>query len=361
MSSSPERPVGPPTQLRDRAPEAGAAALPERAPVLELVPPVPARPKPRPPPRAKAAATRARRIVAIGGGKGGIGKSLLAANLGIDLARRGLSVVLIDCDLGGANLHTCLGVSEPSTTLSDFVLRRVEELRSVVVPTGIPNLSLISGARDGLDVANPLYQQKLRLLRAVQSLDVDVALLDLGAGTGFNVLDFFLLADHGILTLVPEPTSVENAYRFLKAAFYRRLKAVEAVYGIGELLEAAAREHADRVLSPIELLEAVAARDPSAGASLMQEMAAFRPLVVVNQVREAPDLQVGPGVCAAWRRFFGLELGYLGHVRHDDQAWRELRARKPLLLERLDHPIAADIAAVATELLALPPAHGERR
>ncbi len=332
----------------------GPLAPEANAPTLEGLPR-----RKRAPPRAKAAATRAGRIVAIGGGKGGIGKSMLTANLGIELARRGQRVVLVDCDLGGANLHTCLGLDQPRATLSDFVLRRVEDLREVLLPTGVDGLSLISGALDVLDVANPLYQQKLRLLRAVQALDVDVVILDLGAGTGYNVLDFFLLADHGILALVPEPTSVENAYRFLKAAFYRRLKAVEAVYGLGELLEAAAKARASNVLTPAQLVHVVRQRDPAAGEALAREMAAFRPLLVVNQVRESSDLAVGPAVAAAWRKFFGLQLHYLGYVRHDEEAWRAIRQRRPLLLDRLDQPIALDLAAVATELLAQPPAHGE--
>lgn len=315
--------------------------------------------KKRPPPRPKAATTRAGRIVAVGGGKGGIGKSMLTANLGIELARRGQRVVLVDCDLGGANLHTCLGLDQPRATLSDFVLRRVEDIREVMIPTSVPGLSLVSGALDVLDVANPLYQQKLRLLRAVQALDVDVVMLDLGAGTGYNVLDFFLLADHGILALVPEPTSVENAYRFLKAAFYRRLKAVEAVYGLSELLESAAKARASDVLTPAQLVHVVRQRDPAAGEALAREMAAFRPLLVVNQVRENADLAVGPAVVAAWRKFFGLQLQYLGFIRHDEEAWRAIRQRRPLLLDRLDQPIALDLAAVATELLAQPPAHGE--
>lgn len=313
--------------------------------------PAPRRPRPR---KAQAAV---RRIVAVGGGKGGIGKSLISANLGIELARRGLSVAVLDFDLGGANLHTCLGVEQPRLTLSDFIMRRVETLPEVMIETGVPNLSLVSGALDALDIANPLHQQKLRLLRAVQALDVDVALLDLGAGTGFNVLDFFLLADHGVLTLVPEPTSVENAYRFLKAAFFRRLRAVETVYGLSDVLDEVTRGAGARA-APAQLMELVSRRDPSAGEALAREMAAFRPLLVVNQVREAPDLQVGAAVCSAWRRFFGLELGYLGHVRHDDQAWRAIRSRRPLLLERLDQPVAQDLAAIADALLALPAREG---
>lgn len=295
----------------------------------------------------------ARRIVAVGGGKGGIGKSLLSASLGIELARRGQRVALLDFDLGGANLHTCLGIAQPQRTLSDFVLRRVESLEDLLLDTPVAGLRLVSGAADALSIANPMHQQKLRLLRAVQALDVDVAILDLGAGSHHNVLDFFLFADHGIVTVVPEPTSIENAYRFLKAAFFRRLRALERVYDLGGVLEQATRAHATRVPSPARLIEMVR-EDAGAGPELAEAVRDFHPLVVVNQVREAADLTVGEGVCLAWRRFFGLELDYLGHLRHDPAAIEALRARRPLLLEREGTPLAQDVAQIADALLAIP-------
>lgn len=315
-------------------------------------PPAPPGGPPRRRPGVRFGEVRARRVIAVGGGKGGIGKSLLSSNLGIELARRGQDVVLIDLDLGGANLHTCLGVEHPSRTLSDFVGREVESLEDVVTETGIDGLRLISGSLDAIGVANPLHQQKLRLMRAVQGLDADVVLLDLGAGSHFNVLDFFLVADFGVVTLVPEPTSVENAYRFVKAAFFRRLKAVEALYDLSELLTQVMQ--GARPMSPAQLLDAVSARDAERGRRLREEMQGFRPFVVVNSVREAADLTLGDGICTAWRRFFGIELQYLGYVRHDDDAWRAARQRRPLLLERLDQPIAQDIAAIADRLLSAP-------
>lgn len=296
----------------------------------------------------------ARRIVAVGGGKGGIGKSLFSASLGLELAGRGQSVALLDFDLGGANLHTCLGLRQPQRTLSDFVLRKVDALPDVLVETGVPGLRLVSGASDALAMANPMHQQKLRLLRAVQALDVDVAILDLGAGSHHNVLDFFLFADHGIVTLVPEPTSIENAYRFLKAAFFRRLRALERVYDLGGVLEQATREHATKVPSPARIIEMVAQEDTGAGAELADAVRDFHPLVVVNQVREAADLTVGEGVCLAWRRFFGLELDYLGYLRHDPSALEALREQRPLLLERRETPLGQDVAAIADKLLSIP-------
>jgi flagellar biosynthesis protein FlhG len=294
------------------------------------------------------------RIVAIGGGKGGIGKSLVSVTLGIELVRRGLRVVLVDCDLGGANLHSFLGMAYPKETLSDFVLRRVESLAQLVITTPVPGLGLVSGARNAIQVANPMHQQKLRLLRAVAKLEADVAILDLGAGTHYNVVDFFLQAHHGILVIVPEPTSVENAYRFLKAAFLRRVRSVDASFGIRDLIQEVTKARGQRPLVPVEIVRAVTERDPEAGAALEQQMASFKPLLLVNQVREPKDLSLGEGMCAASRKLFGLELTYLGHLRHYDQVWRAVRAHQPVFFEKLGKSFALDLAAVAGRLLELP-------
>jgi flagellar biosynthesis protein FlhG len=318
------------------------------APLLKLA----VSPAPDPTPaRAKRSAARARRVISIGGGKGGIGKSLISANLGIELARRGKQVVLVDADLGGANLHTTLGLEVPRRTLSDFIERKVSRIDDVVTPTGIPNLGLVSGALDHLDAANPKHAQKMRFLRHVQQLDVDYAILDLGAGTHSNVLDFFLVSDHGVLVLVPEPTAVENAYRFVKAAFWRRMRNVAQVFGYEGLLRSLMTQGSFR--SPVELVATVTKRDPEAGRNLSRQLAAFRPRLVVNQARTPADADIGQAVVAAWRKYFGLEMDYLGFIHYDDEMWRTLRARRPLLVERPDVPAARSFATLVDGLLAL--------
>jgi flagellar biosynthesis protein FlhG len=295
--------------------------------------------------------SRTRRVVSVGGGKGGIGKSLISANLGIELARRGKRVVLVDADLGGANLHTCLGIDQPRRTLSDFIERRTEVIEDVVTPTGIANLGLISGAMDSLDAANPRYAQKMRLLRHVQAMDVDFAILDLGAGTHLNVLDFFLVSDHGVLVLVPEPTAVENAYRFVKAAFWRRMRNVASVFGYDPLLRTVLAS--GNFKSPVELIAAVSERDPEVGETLIRQLKRFRPRLVVNQARTQQDNEIGRAVTAAWRKYFGLEMDYLGCIEYDDEMWRTVRERRPLLIQKPGSPAARAFGRIADGLLAL--------
>jgi flagellar biosynthesis protein FlhG len=317
------------------------------APTLKLVPP----PIPNRRARPTRAAARARRIIAVGGGKGGIGKTLVSANLGIALAQKGKRVVLVDADLGGANLHTCLGVDAPRRTLSDFVEHRVERIEDVVTPTAIPNLGLVSGAMDHLDAANPKYAQKMRLLRHIQTVDADTAILDLGAGTHLNVLDFFLVSDHGLLVLVPEPTAVENVYRFVKAAFWRRVRNVVSVHGFEEELQAVMGE--GMVRSPVDIIAALAERHPEAGDIVSYQLQRFRPRLVVNQARTPQDAEVGRAVVAAWRKFFGLQMDYLGHIEYDEEIWRTVRARRPLLVQTPASTAARAFADIADQLAAL--------
>lgn len=275
---------------------------------------------------------REARVLAVGGGKGGIGKTLLTANLGICFARSGMKVVLVDADLGGSNLHTCLGIEFPGVSLGDFVQRRVERMQDVIVDTGVDGLSLISGAQDFLGSANIKYTQKMRLLRQVCRLDTDLVLMDLGSGTSFNVLDFFLVSDLGLVMMVPEPTSLENSYRFIKSAFYRLLRHREKNQALRRVIEEAMEIRNPReIRTPYDLIRVVSQLDPTRGAQYLQWLQEFRPLLVINQVRNDEDRDLGQAVRLACRKYFGIDLDYLGHIAYDDAVWKAVRRRAPLL------------------------------
>lgn len=298
--------------------------------------------RPGPPPR--------RRVIAVGGGKGGIGKTLVSSSLAIELARRGQKVVLVDADLGGANVHTCLGMDPPLVTLSDFVHKRVARIEEVALPTSVPGLRVVAGALDALDAANPKYAQKQKLLKQLQQLDVDHVILDLGAGTHFNVLDFFLVADLGVVVLVPEPTCIENVYRFVKAAFFRRLASLFDELSIKRVMEQSmSQKGAPR--TPYQLLQEIERVAPQAAPRVREATAAFRPALVVNQARTREDLEMGHAVVAAWRKYFGLEMDFLGVLSHDDAVWKAVRRRQPVLLDATASSVARDFGAVVNELL----------
>jgi flagellar biosynthesis protein FlhG len=296
-------------------------------------------------------ATR-RQIWSLGGGKGGIGKSLLAAALGYELGRMGKRVILVDADLGGANLHTCLGLSPPEKTLGDVILRRVDRIEDVVIETRFPGLRLISGASDFLGAANIKHLQKVRVLSRIRSLDVDIVILDLGAGTAFNIIDFFLISDVGMLMVVPEPTSVESGYRFLKAALYRRLRAAAPTEAIRNIVEAAGDpKNGHGIRSPLDLLASVSVEDPRALEPLKREMAHFHPHFVVNQVRSDEDAKVGNFLVTACARHMGIRATYAGHVRQDDTVWQSLRQRRLFAVDAPQCPAAEDVRRLARSLV----------
>jgi flagellar biosynthesis protein FlhG len=207
---------------------------------------------------------------------------------------------------------------------------------------------------DGLDAANPKHSQKIKLIRHLRALEVDFVLLDLGAGTSFNVLDFFLVADTGVVVMLPEPTSIENAYRFIKAAFFRRLQGGASDDGFAELIaRGLAPREGNPAKSPWELVREMRELDPARALRLEQALTGFHPWIIVNQARTRPDFDVGPTVASAWKKFFGLELGYLGAVSYDDSVWQAVRARKSLLGAFPSSSAAAGVLRVAENLIAL--------
>jgi flagellar biosynthesis protein FlhG len=291
-------------------------------------------------------------IWAVGGGKGGTGKSFLAANLAISLSNQGKRVLLIDADLGCANLHTCLGIDYPEATLSDLLTGRIKRIDQAIVPTGIPRLGLISGAQDILEMANPKYAQKMRLLRQIQELDVEYIILDLGAGTAFNILDFFLIADQGILAVLPEPTSIENVYRFIKSVFYRRFRKIareEPVRGI--IAQAMDQKNEYGIKTPYDLIEQVVRMDDAVGERLKQEIYTLRPKLVVNQVRSKDDITLGFSMRSSCTKYFGITVEYVGYVEYDDHVWQASKHRRPMLSEYPNCSSARGINNVATHLL----------
>ncbi len=297
------------------------------------------------------------RIVAVGGGKGGVGKTLVSTNLALAMAEKGQRVLLVDADLGGANAHTVLGIAPPLVTLSDVVERKLS-LADVAVATPFPNLRFISGALDDIAAANPNHTAKMRLLRQLSQVEADVVILDLGAGTSFNTLDFFLIAHTGILVVLPEPTSVENAYRFLKAAFFRRLAVVEKAFGIKDLVdEARAQRNKLNIHTPADLLRAIEKRNPDVGRQVNEQMARFVPKLVLNQARKTEtedDAHVAYDMASACRRFLGLQLEVLAVLPEDDAVRRAVRVRQPLRSVAPDSAIKHALDELAEKVLARP-------
>ncbi len=245
------------------------------------------------------------RIVAVASGKGGVGKTNVAANLAVALARLGQRVCVLDADLGLANLDVLLGLSPEASLL--HVLRGERRLVDVMVegPEGIRIIPAASGFQEMTALG---AEERLRLIEEVDALDgtMDVLLIDTAAGISANVLYFAAAAAEVLLVITPEPTSLTDAYALVKV--------LSAQYGQSEFLVAV---------------------NMAAGAADAE--AAFKRLARVSE------------------RFLRVRLEYQGYVPYDDAVSRAVRTQLPVVLSAPRTPASLALIELARRLGARPP------
>jgi flagellar biosynthesis protein FlhG len=279
-----------------------------------------------------------KKMWAVGGGKGGVGKSVVTLMLGVSLARQGRKVILVDADLGGSNLHTLAGIKYPPHTLEDFLNREKESIEDIVLDTPVENLQLICGADDILGLANPKYAQKIRLFNHLKRLDADYILLDLGAGISYTTMDFFLYAPNKIVVLTPQATSIQNAYGFIKASLYRGLSRMFSKDP--QSLDLIKRASSGREKENIESVEKLRESFSSLGqekermlSDFLQEMNIH---LIVNMVRTTKEKEVGNIVTAVARNYLSLNLSMLGIAQYDEVLATSINSMGRFLTEKKD-------------------------
>jgi flagellar biosynthesis protein FlhG len=298
----------------------------------------------------------AARLIPFGGGKGGVGKTFLVANLATSLARAGHKVLVVDGDLEGANLHTWVGVPRPPRSLADYAAGREGDLRKLVVDTPVPHLSLIAATGSSSASPQPSRARRVELVHSLREMPVDFVLLDLGAGTHPAVMDYFMVVDDGVVVITPEPTSVENAYAFLRAAFYRRVRLAMVSLDVRTVVTLAMDQRNERgIHTPLDLLREIQAIDREEGARFVEVVRAFRPRLVLNEVRSADDIRLGFSIRSVCKKYFGIEAEYLGYVNHDEVARRAVRARRPLALMGERSDAGSYLELIARKLASQPP------
>ncbi len=301
------------------------------------------------------------RILSITGAKGGVGKSVLAANIAVYLASIGRRVILADADAGGANLHTLLGVRRPLARPLDADAEEPSAARApILVDTSVPGLRLHHAGLDEAAAGEPRRTRRSQLERRLRALDADYVVVDLGAGTSSSLLDFHLGADLSLFVTLPEPTAIENTYRFLRHAFVRRLrKRIEdgptrrALIGKVHELGGAP--------PPLDLWRRLEDDGDPLADAVRAEMEAFAPCFVLNMSRLRADLELGEAIRTAARRRLGVSADYLGHVDFDDTVWSSVRLRRLLLIETPGTKSAKSIEKIARRLLAIESGKSRRR
>ena len=293
------------------------------------------------------------RFIAVGGGRGGAGKSLVAVNLAVYFAQLGKPVVLVDADAAGSNLHSHFGLRAASVE-PDVEADGFEAIAKALVPTSVPGLSLLPAAHDAVSPGLALRAgRKMRWLAGLRALPAEYLVVDVGPGHSDFAVDLMLAADVPIAVTVPEPPAVEGTYRFLRAAFRRRLRRALVRDRLRSSLLERALADLGTLPAPIDLVHKLSRVDKTLAEMAWAEACAMRMQLVVNQTRVRTDAELGAWMSGLVSRHYGVALDELGHVEHDDTVWLTVRRNKPLLVDSPTSKSARNVERIARRVLAL--------
>ena len=292
------------------------------------------------------------RIVAVCGGKGGVGKSTVAANLALAMGRLGHRVVIVDADLGAANLHTMLGIVHPSRGLAEFLDHRVDSLDDLrMAGVGTPTLSLVPGtSRPGS--ADLEHGEMLRLVRGINRLDTDVVVVDVGAGSSYNVVDLVAAADIKLIVMTPNLTALHNAYAMLKACVHRVVRKLCADETEQQLVDSAlAHESKSRTI--LQLLDVLRPLDSGDVADRIADtLGRFGVGLIGNQVSNHQDASVLDRIGSMIQDHLMIQAPLLAAIGRSAALAGGLRVGSGTLVDRSDasYPAFRRLAAAVLEV-----------
>lgn len=286
-------------------------------------------------------------VIAVGGGKGGVGKSVIAVNLALSLARLGARTTLVDADLGSANVHTMLGVERPGLTLQALLDGRVKDLLEVSIASGYQNLQIVPGSVALPGAANLQHARKLKLLRQLRKLPCDVVVVDCGAGIHYNVVDFFTAADVQLLIASAQLVSLQNAYGFLKASVYRLLRQSAQEQGKAEIVESASDQ--SEVETVGKLLSVIRERDEPLGDTLAGVLDDTRFYLLGNQLSDAREKNALQALSRMIQSFLHLTVPVIGALQRKDHIHGAVSRRRPFVTESSEE--ARLLLQIAEQLL----------
>ena len=292
-------------------------------------------------------------IIPIASGKGGVGKTILTANLGIALAERGKTVIAIDLDLGSSNLHTCLGIKNQHPGIGNFIYKKGVPLESLIVKTDIDRLYFIPGDSLLPGTANLQYFLKQKLIKGIQNLVADYILLDLGAGASYNIVDFFLISRTGLLITTPETTSILSAYSFLKTTMFRLLyRSYSPKSRERELIHSFLSEKLEGTdNSFLSLAELLGDINPESGKHAREQIERFYPRIVLNIGRNKQTITLGSRLRQICRKNIGINMEYIGYIEYTELVSESIISRIPIVLSSPNSQFGRSLNTIAENLL----------
>lgn len=292
-------------------------------------------------------------IIPVASGKGGVGKTFLTANLAIALAEMGHSTIVIDMDLGGSNLSSFLGLPNRFPGTGDFLRARTAELEELLVPTSTPNLKFIPGEGRTPFLANIPYAQKLRLISRIKILPAEYILLDLGAGTAFNTLDFFRITPYGLIITTPEYPAVMNMLAFIKHFFLRTIvRSFVKNQPVLDLLRSTFMQPMTAQQLTLEVLRSkISAIDTEAGEVLASLCKKYRPMVVFNMGEDPDEMKIAGQINKSLKNILSLEVDYFGFIFNDSAVRLSVKKQTTFLPDNRKSIVALSIVQIAERIV----------
>lgn len=290
-----------------------------------------------------------RRVIAVGGGRGGLGKSLLSINLAVYLAQLGRSVILVDADVAGANLHVLLGHNQPPLPSREEADQGVPK----IVDTSVPGLRLMGAMFDPTALGAVRPGRRSQWNQILKKLECDFVVVDLGAGVAPATLDLFSLADLAVLMTIPEPPAIEATYRFLRSLYLRRLRRALMKERFKLRLVERALSELPPLPSPRDVVKQLERYDIGLAQLAAAEARRVEVRLVVNGTRVRTDAELGPQMQILSDRFLSLNVEYIGYIEQDDAVWLTVRRRRPLLIDSPTSKSSRYIERIARRMVAL--------
>ncbi|MBP7479427.1 MAG: P-loop NTPase [Spirochaetaceae bacterium] len=292
-------------------------------------------------------------IIPIASGKGGVGKSLVSANLAISLGKLGKSVVLADLDLGASNLHLVLGQQAPKAGMGTYLSGNTD-FESIILPTDYDNVLFIPGDSEIPGLTAIKLSQKNDVIKKLQALKTDFLILDLGAGTHTSILDFFLLSPQGIIVTAPTVTATLNGYLFLKNAVFRLMynsfKKSSKAYKFLESLKADSQS-LQKLYIP-KLIESIFSIDPASADVFSRRMKQFRPRLIMNMIDDPKDADKAQKIRRSCSEYLGLDLEHLGVMYRDSLQDIALASRLPISVYKPQAMLSQALFRIADKIAA---------
>ena len=263
------------------------------------------------------------KTIAVGGGKGGVGKTIVSVNLALALSRRRQDVTLLDGDFSNCNCNTVLGITRVGNSIEEY-LRHECSLPEITVASAYPGLRLVCGSQNNVEPL--LAAESPRLLSDIRLIAADCLVIDLGAGVGDETLELYRLADEKIIVVTPHVTSLQNAYGFVKSAFFHDLERVggHAAALLDQVGADAPKLHA--------LIGGRAVNDPARQA-FAAVLARQRFKIIANMVNNTQDQKIVQNLQNVVGQYLRIESSVLGTLATSDEISASVNRITPFVAE----------------------------